>query len=191
MAKDNSTILIIGALGVGGYFAYTQGMLDPLLVKLGIQPHGTPTPSSTPQNKTAAPPAPGAIADTAGITKQVAAQDPYIVPSAASVSQPPAGYVMVHVKDMKAAPAGVIYMRADIAQKNLDAANQAIPLLNLQAKAVWDTAVAMNPQTAGPMPTPLPALTLATLSFNDLKSIVGLSGLGDYQRFLYTRGLIA
>lgn len=183
MAKDNSTLLILGALGVGGYFAYTQGMLDDLLVKFGIQPHGKPG-TTAKQN---APPALGKVADTAGIAKQVAAQDPYIIPSVASVSQPPTGYASIHVKDKSAAPVGVIYLRSDIAGKTLDAANQAIPVLNLQAKALWDGRLAINPDTAGAMPEPLPFLTLDTLSLNDLKSIVGLSGLGEYRRHVYTR----
>lgn len=188
MAKDNSTLLILGALGVGGYFAYTQGMLDDLLIKIGIQPHGKPGTAA----KQSTPPAPGKVADTAGITKQVAAQDPYIVPSAAAVGQAPAGYVMVHVQDKAVAPSGVIYLRADLLQKNLDAANAVIAALNTAGKVQYDALLGLsiqNPFTNPTPPTFIPAtpLTAETLSLKDIKSIVGLSGLGEYQRHVYTR----
>lgn len=213
MAKDNSTLILVGALGVGGYFAYTQGMLDPILVKLGFQPHGTPTPSGgttggtstggssgsssgtstggASTGATAVPPV-GAVVNAAGIAAQVAAKDPYIIPSPTAVGQSPSGYVMIHVQDKTAVPAGVIYLRADLVQKNLDIANNDIAALNLASKLLYDSQVAQNAISPFTNPPPSPFIpitpvTTDTISLKDLKSISGLSGLGDYRRHVFTR----
>ena len=200
MAKDSGTILLLGGLGVAAFGWY----------KGWFASFGFPGPAATPSTTITAAqlaamqqaaaaaasgsgsssgpsiPAVGTVVDAAGIAAQVAANDSYIVPSASAVSQAPTGYVMVGVADKSAAPAGVIYLRADIAKKNVDTANAAIDALNTAAQIQWEAQNAMNPG-AFPAPTPQQPITAQTLQLKDLKSIVGLSGLGDFQRYVFTR----
>lgn len=179
-------MLLLGAAAVGVY-GYMQGWFDTLIPAAVLpksNPTGTTNPITNPKtqivNAPSTPPAVGVVVNSGNdVAAQAAAKVPYILPSNAIVSQAPSGYALVKVKDTGGVNSGFIYLRNDIAQKDIDSANAIVAQVNQAAKELWDVQYAMNPQTAGPMPTPVPPVDRDTLSLPDLKA--GVSGLGYYR----------
>lgn len=157
MAKDNSTLLILGGVAAIG-FAWYKGMLAQF---------GIPGPGATPAAKPATgggtppppqaptPPALGTIVNQSGVLLQAAAKDPFIMPDAATFGlyavTPLDGYSAFSLTDVPN-----ILLRQDVysaANAKVGASGNAISLQQLK----------------------------------DLMKTGGMSGMGDYRRHVFTR----
>jgi len=203
MAKDSTgTILLVGVAGVGVY-GYFAGWFNSILAQFGIAaPGATPATTSLPTQTVtpaqlaalqmaaqggaapmpgtttaaAAVPALGTMVTTAAqAAQQAAANDPWIVFGGALIgTSPPANYQLFNTSDL-----GNIWVRNDI----VTAANAWLATQQAQANAACSAWALTNPNT--PCPASVPSMTLAQLQ--QIKTGAGLSGLGDYQRHVYSR----
>lgn len=177
MAKDSTgTLLLLGAAGVGVY-----GYMNGWFTQWGFGPGAV---AVTPAAKQAAPagpaiPAFGTIVHSlSDVAAQAAAKDLYIIPDAATISQAPSGYTLVKCSDMTACPGGALYVRNDAASALVATTNSVMG------------AVA---QATGVPATPVTLANLYQFPISDLSGLqssiktAGLSGMGDFQRYVYSR----
>lgn len=193
MTRENphstGLIVMLGAAAVAIY-GYTQGWFTSLTTVPVTTPATGATQTSNPITNPATqivnapsssvPPLGTIVNNGNDIAAQAAAHLAYINPSAAAVSQAPSGYTMVHVSDMSAAPSGVIYLRNDIAQKDLATANAVINAANQVAQVM--AATSGQPYVAQGL------LSLSDGSFklaNLQSGVSGLAGLGYYNPYGY------
>jgi hypothetical protein len=193
MASENSgsTILLLGAAAVAVY-GYTQGWFSKLFgttttsttqtaaqiaaAQAATAQAAAAAAASAAQNSPILPPLGTILNNAPQIALQVAAKDKYILPGPAlySAASPPAGYTAAidALASEVGGGSGGFYLRNDIAAAVLATVNGL-----LQAQG-------------------LPGLTLGTLTqfpieslstVNQIATSAGLSGLGDYQRHMYTR----
>ena len=189
--EHSGTLLLLGAAAVGAYGWYA-GWFTSLMPVTTVapaapaQPSGTTNPVLNPNTQivnapSTAPPLGTIVTNANDQAAQVAANYTYIVPSAALVSQAPSGYAMVKVSNMAVAPAGVIYLRNDILQKDLATANAVINAANAATRATMQANQSAN------MFSPQPLLDASSFTLADLSS--GVSGLGASRRYSRSGGL--
>lgn len=193
MAKDSTgTLLLLAAAGVGVY-----GWMQGWFAQFGLSaPGSSPAPSPNPNTGTsssggatvktpAGPVVPAlgtVIHNAADLAAQVAAKDAYIFPDNSLIGSPPVGYVMAtdatgsETGSVDGKGVGTFYLRLDIAQAVLDVINtinsaSGAPVASLQD--LYRSPVSNLKQIQGIM------------------TAKGLSGLGDYRRYLQSRGIYA
>lgn len=175
MAKGSSnTILLLGAAGVAVY-GYMQGWFDSILSSFGVSAAAAPViaankPAAAPV-VTPVPPLNTTVTNAADALRQVAANDAYVLPDAATFvsfqGALPGGYNTVTTTDK-----GQILLRPDVY-----AAVSGV-LSNRVKRAADAGASATSIQNAG-------QTTLAEIQ--TMMSTQGLSGLGDFQRHMGMR----
>ncbi len=184
MAKDSSTLLLIGGISVAGYFAYTRGMLNQILpanlqyVDPAVAAAAAAAAASSAAARAAAagtapvvPPLGTKVNSVADALAQIKAGDMFVIPDSATFvalqGVVPGGYKPIGTTDV-----GNIYLRPDV----YDTVSQLIQ--GRLARATAAGADAASIQNA--------ALTY----MDEIKlriSGAGLSGLGDFRRHMLTR----
>lgn len=172
MAKDSTgTILLLGGAGLAAYGWYA-GWFANFLPATAASPAKTPAAGGG--SSSAPPPVPPlgtTVTTAADALAQVAAKDPYILPTAPVYAQLiaalPAGYQVMTTTD-----AGGVLLRQDVyAAVSTDVANRI-------SRAMSSGASGASVQAAG---------LLTTEQIKQVMSNQGLSGLGDYRRHLAAR----
>jgi hypothetical protein len=175
MAKDSmSTILILGAVGVAGWYAYSSGMLAQFgLAPAGAAPPAAPPPPAPTGGGAATPPAVPAlgtpVTSAAQALAQVAANDAFILPdpvtAAALQSALPGGYNWIQTSDK-----GIIFLRPDVY-----AAASTLLTNRIQ-------------RAAGASPASQQAASQISLAdIQTMMSTQGLSGFDDFRRHMFMR----
>ena len=172
MAKDGlSTILLLGAVGVGGWYLYSSGMLASF--GIGAPAAAAPPPptggGTTAPAATTVPPLGTTVTTAAQVLQQAAANDPYIIPDAPTFAMVqtalPNGYNWVNTSDK-----GGVLLRPDV-----------YSAVNAFIQARVARATGGSPQSITNASTP----SLADIQGAMTNS--GLSGLGDFMRHMSTR----
>lgn len=171
MAKGSSnTILLLGAAGVAVY-GYTQGWFNTILASFGGAAAAPAIAAKPAAAVTPVPPLGTTVTNAADALRQVAANDAYVLPDAATFvsfqGALPGGYNTVTTTDK-----GQILLRPDVY-----AAVSGV-LSNRVKRAADAGASATSIQNAG-------QTTLAEIQ--TMMSTQGLSGLGGLQRHMLTR----
>ena len=188
MARENgSTFLLLGAAAVA-FYGYTQGWFSSLFGTTAAAATSTAAQQAAAAAAAAAkgpvvPPVGTVLTNAADLAAQVAAKDPYILPGPALIGQAPAGYSlamdsMVGEVGGTGSAQGGFYVRNDVA-------SALVALMNaLQTATNVATGGVSAPVTLETL-YQYPIQNLAQLK--TVMSSAGLTGLGDYQRHMYTR----
>jgi hypothetical protein len=171
-----STILLLGAAGVAIYGYFQNWFASFGFASTAAAATPAAPASTTPAASTASVPALGSVVHSAAdVAAQVAAKDPYILPDNSVISQAPVGYVLA----ANSTPAetgttnGQFYLRSDVA-------DAVVALIN-----AVNTAAGRGASASLLTLYNFPIANLAQLK--TIMSSKGLTGLGDYQRHMYTR----